>query len=126
AAGCQKLVTSNAVCIALIGSVNGNALFGGYDAEHGRELWISDGTVAGTHFLKDVQPGPQAGWPNSFREINGITYFLSFAGRDANNDYGHPQIWRTDGTEAGTVLVTDLAQYPEAEYYVKILAVEGK
>ena len=27
------------------------------DGEHGRELWVSDGTAAGTRLVKDIRPG---------------------------------------------------------------------
>lgn len=37
----------------------GNSIyFTGVDADHGRELWQTNGTVAGTHLVADINPGP--------------------------------------------------------------------
>lgn len=75
--------------------LNGKALFMGYDAVHGKELWVSDGTEAGTHLLKDIIPGITSSIPYSFLKVGNIAYFQT-----DNN-----QIWRTDGTDIGTYLV---------------------
>jgi len=41
----------------------GRALFTGFDAAHGAELWVTDGTVGGTVLLQDLAPGPRGSWP---------------------------------------------------------------
>ena len=41
-------------------------VFQGWDAEHGTEPWISDGTIAGTHLLIDLVPGPKSSNPQAF------------------------------------------------------------
>lgn len=38
-------------------NVNGTLWFIGNDAAHGREIWTSDGTEAGTTLFKDINPG---------------------------------------------------------------------
>lgn len=63
----------------------------------GRELWSSDGTDAGTTFVKDIRSGSSGSSPNFFFELNGELFFL------ANDGNGLAQIWKTDGTDAGTV-----------------------
>lgn len=75
--------------------LNGKALFMGIDPTHGKELWISDGTEAGTHVLKDIIPGTIGSIPYSFLKVGNVAYFQT-----DNN-----QIWRTDGTNVGTYLV---------------------
>jgi ELWxxDGT repeat protein len=75
---------------------------------HGREVWISDGTAAGTFMLKDINPGPDSsvGVDTIFTEVNGVMYFSASDGVGPN---AHGlQLWRTDGTTAGTFMVADL------------------
>ena len=85
----------------------GNKLFfRGYDATHGGEPWVSDGTQAGTKLLKDIKPGTGSGyfyWPC----VLGNTLF--FRSNDGTKGY---ELWKTDGTTAGTVMVKDI--YPGA------------
>lgn len=69
----------------------------------GRELWTSDGTVAGTSLFKDINPGriPAQGSDSSDPEILGI-----FAGKLwflANDGTNGVRLWQCDGTPAGTV-----------------------
>lgn len=75
------------------GSTNGND----------RELWATDGTVAGTTLVKDINPQTDGNsWPNGFFAYDNRLYFQA-------DDGTHGQeLWATDGTEAGTVLVKDL------------------
>ncbi|HSK76603.1 MAG TPA: ELWxxDGT repeat protein [Thermoanaerobaculia bacterium] len=73
------------------------------DGVHGRELWKSDGTAAGTVLLKDVFPGPQGSGLSELRTAAGRLYFSAHDGR-----HGF-ELWRTDGTAEGTRLVQDLA-----------------
>ena len=91
--------------------VNGTLFFEAADDIHGRELWKSDGTEEGTTLLKDIQPGPNHGIPNppsgigpitTFENVNGI---LFFKGQD--DVYG-AELWKSDGTEEGTILVKDI------------------
>lgn len=37
--------------------------FVGHDEQHGRELWRTDGTGAGTTLVVDANPGPRDSWP---------------------------------------------------------------
>lgn len=77
-----------------------------------REPWISDGTAAGTHLLKDVNSTPHPGGgtnpslPEQFTVAGGLAYFVAHDGV-----HGF-ELWRTDGTEAGTALTRDLYQEP--------------
>jgi ELWxxDGT repeat protein len=41
-------------------------LFSNPDAEHGFELWRSDGTLAGTTLVQDLAPGPDSSYPQRF------------------------------------------------------------
>ncbi len=72
------------------------------DGTHGRELWRSDGTEAGTVMVKDIKPGEYGSSPSSLINVNGVLYFIA---DDGTHGY---ELWRSDGTEAGTVMVKDI------------------
>lgn len=91
-------------------NVNGVLYFVAYDAAHGRELWKSDGTAAGTVMVKDINPGSGNGITTSsgvyyyFANVNGVLYFTATDGTNGR------ELWKSDGTEAGTVMVSNI--YP--------------
>lgn len=64
----------------------------------GEELWITDGTKAGTKMVKDINPGKDGSRPRFLAEIGGKLFFTAEDG--TNNG-----LWVTDGTEAGTELL---------------------
>ncbi|MBK8829330.1 MAG: hypothetical protein IPN60_00460 [Saprospiraceae bacterium] len=68
----------------------------------GIELWISDGSDAGTNLLKDINPGIGDSDPQSFFVAFGKVYFNAFT-----IDEGK-ELWVTDGTPEGTQLVMDI------------------
>ena len=80
--------------------VNGTLFFSADDGIHGRELWISDGTTAGTVMVADLAPGPTSGVPgvpDGFLATDNGLYFPALGN----------QLWFSDGTPAGTWLVRD-------------------
>ncbi len=87
---------------------NGSLYFSAYDPNHGIELWKSDGTESGTFLLKDIEPRAAtiygSGDPRNFTPVNGTLYFSA----SDNNLHGR-ELWKTDGTEAGTMLVKDIS-----------------
>ncbi|MCB2205824.1 PKD domain-containing protein [bacterium] len=72
------------------------------DGVAGDELWMSDGTAAGTVMVKDINPGSGSSWPCMFAELNGELYFAAY-----DDDAGF-ELWKSDGTANGTVLVKDI------------------
>lgn len=94
--------------------LNGKMLFVAQSPVHGKELWSTDGTVAGTFLVKEIN--------NAYNSpgFNAFTYFTSkdsrgyfgilggtkmvFAAVDDFN--GTPQTWITDGTGPGTFKLT--------------------
>ena len=71
------------------------------DATDGTELWVSDGTAAGTQQLADLNPGSADSDPS--RMVSDGTY-VWFTATDAAGE----EVWRTDGTAGGTVRLTDI------------------
>ncbi|HQR14657.1 MAG TPA: Ig-like domain-containing protein [Nitrospira sp.] len=86
--------------------VNGTLFFVADDEVNGLELWKSDGTPAGTALVKDIMPGTGGsffiGVSNGLTNVNG-TLFLG-----ALNSANGRELWKSDGTEDGTVLVKDI------------------
>ena len=71
----------------------------------GEEPWVSDGTPGGTHLVKDVSQDAStfpSSIPTEYTDLGGIAYFA------ATTIAGGRELWRTDGTEAGTRQVADL------------------
>ncbi|HEX5747571.1 MAG TPA: ELWxxDGT repeat protein [Archangium sp.] len=92
--------------------VEGRLFFGANDGVHGQELWKSDGTEAGTVLVKDINPGPDSSIVDP--DINGIGS-ASFRGEyyfPAGTPDTGLELWKSDGTEAGTVLVKDIRPGP--------------
>ena len=83
--------------------------------ELGAELWKSDGTEAGTVLLKDIrsneatEPYGRGSMPYSFTEVNGILFFV------ADDGVHGTELWKTDGTQAGTVMVKDIRPETDME-----------
>lgn len=72
-------------------------LFTADDGSHGRELWMdnSEGTIA---MVKDINPGSSGSTP---MHLNGSFF-------SAVTDAAGRELWKTDGTAAGTVMIKDI------------------
>lgn len=68
----------------------------------GEELWITDGTVAGTMMLKDINPGADGSDPKHLCAIGDTVYF------SADDGVNGAELWMTDGTEVGTRMVKNI------------------
>lgn len=83
-----------------------NALyFMGSDGPAGREVWRSDGTVGGTFLLKDIHTEAQNSsdlWDPNFITFNDTLFFTA---NSVGYDY---ELWKSDGTTAGTQRVKDI------------------
>ncbi|NJK81367.1 MAG: hypothetical protein HC914_16350, partial [Chloroflexaceae bacterium] len=100
--------------------------FAADDGAHGLELWrsttdtavltrtaaltdsvvlTSTAALTGTLVL-DIHPGPQGSNPQDFVLVGDVVYFTADDGSSGR------ELWRSDGTAAGTVLVQDI--YPGA------------
>jgi len=102
----------------------GNKLvFSADDGANGREIWITDNTEEGTYMIKDINPGNNSSNPSGFyggsaassandegkdnpdmQVYNGEVYFI------ADDGVHGKELWKTDGTEEGTVMLKDIAQ----------------
>src|SRR5262249_26341012 len=110
--------------------VNGTLFFTANDGTTGVELWKSDGTAAGTVMVKDIRPGSAYGFPlsSSPRDLTAVGDELFFS---ANDGISGRELWKSDGTAAGTVLVKDIRPgsspygYPYGSNPQHLTAVDG-
>jgi trimeric autotransporter adhesin len=100
---------------------NNELYFSAIDATHGRELWKTNGTDAGTVLVKDINPTGDA-FPTSavftphtsFGVIGGVLVFTATShitpGLPPLGDFPDQELWKTNGTDGGTILLKDI--YP--------------
>ncbi len=73
----------------------------------GRELYVTDGTPAGTHLLKDIATGPDGSlsvWDFGCSQV-GTGRHVIFSATDLEHGFGY---WLSDGTSAGTRRLADV------------------
>ena len=103
---------------ALFIAAGTKAYFLAYQSTTGQEVWVTDGTTAGTHMVADLYPGQ-----------NGDPILLGLVGTDLifaeSTSATHWQIYRTDGTAAGT---HPLSSFPDSTYgrLTESLVINGK
>ncbi len=108
------LVSTSTSDGAWLVEAGGKVYFAASSGGSGTELWVSDGTAAGTKQLKEINtstqngfdpstPYPRSSFPQGFTVVGNTVYF-------AADDGVHGQeLWTTDGTAAGTRMVKDLS-----------------
>lgn len=99
----------------IMGNLNDAVLFNALHPETGRELWISDLSNGGTRLLKDLNPGlSRSGVPKSttfYSSFDRGYHFGPFNGRfffTADDRTHGPEVWVTDGSPEGTLLLRDI------------------
>lgn len=103
-----KVLSNTTVYPQRFGQANGRLFFYGFNSpETSYELFASDGTAAGTHLIKDINPEPYTSsisylYPSSIVGGSKTLYFV------ADDGVHGPDMWKSDGTSAGTVLIKDI------------------
>ncbi len=80
-------------------AVGSDLFFVADDREHGRELWFSDGTQAGTRLVADLNAGFGHGVMAGTLVAMGTSGFVAFAGYDGVEGM---QLWVSNGAPGGT------------------------
>jgi ELWxxDGT repeat protein len=99
--------------------VNGTAFFIANDGIHGNELWETDGTLAGTFLVKDINPGPANSFAYLLTNVNGTLFFSA-----AESTHGQ-ELWESNGSAAGTFMVADIRAGGVGSYPLYLTNVNG-
>ena len=83
--------------------LNNKFFFTAWTSATGSELWVSDGTVAGTKMVRDINPG--AGDGAFFGNVVYTTNAVYFVGDDGVNG---SEVWKTNGNSANTRMVANI------------------
>ena len=111
---------------------NGAIYFYATNGTNGREPWKTDGTAAGTVMIKDINVG--SGNSNDkaplFTIVGTTIFFTATDGEGTTPGLHGPELWKTDGTAAGTVLVKDINTHtydfhPTGSYPAKLIDFYG-
>lgn len=88
---------------------NDAVYFNANDGVNGYEVWKSDGTLEGTVMVKDINPDSSVEripsypyGPYGFTVFNDALYF------NGNDGVNGTELWKTDGTPEGTIMVKDI------------------
>jgi ELWxxDGT repeat protein len=72
------------------------------DGVHGRELWRTDGTEAGTAMVVDALPGSNSSGPVPLAAVGDVLYF------NAKDGVHGRELWRTTGAGTGAKIVKNI------------------
>lgn len=86
--------------ISELTAVNNTLYFVAQTNTEGREVWKSDGTPSGTQLVANIGPNSTPSNPQFLTAYDNKLYFQAELS-------GIPYLWRSNGTEAGTVRVQD-------------------
>lgn len=82
---------------------NNRMYFAAPSEGYGSELWVTDGTVAGTRMLHDIDPGASGSGPGNMTVVGDMMYFGALTSGNGG------ELWKTNGEDGGTVMVKDIA-----------------
>ncbi|MFD0837359.1 ELWxxDGT repeat protein [Mariniflexile aquimaris] len=103
-------------------NVNGTLFFRADDGINGPELWKSDGTETGTMMVKNIRPSTLNDGISHIAELTSVGNLLFFAANDGVNDYA---LWKSDGTETGTVMVKDINPTTQLTSLGRFIDIDG-
>jgi len=94
-----------------IAPVGDKLYFAGRTKTLGTELWLSDGTAVGTGLVTDIAPGAASAGVQHITDVAGTAYFTVNAAVAG----GAGELWKSNGTAAGTTHVHGWSEGVNAE-----------
>jgi ELWxxDGT repeat protein len=92
-------------------------LFTSDDGVHGQELWRTDGTAAGTAILTNTVR-PNFGDAADLTRLNNLVIFDVYTSTLPTQPQNFTSLWRSDGTPAGTQLITKDVTFGRADHAI--------
>lgn len=86
----------------------GDKLLFQFGQNNGTELWVSDGTAAGTMEIVDLAPGVSFGIPNAGVASETMIAYKGKVYFHGGTSLGNGELFASDGTAAGTALVSEI------------------
>lgn len=102
--------------VAVAGLVH---FFSGDDGLTGREPWVLHLDTGIAERLADIYPGPTSSFPEQFLRIGAQVLFVATSPGEGK------ELWATDGTPGGTVLVADIASGPASSSPLELFQIPG-
>jgi ELWxxDGT repeat protein len=117
--GTVQLTNSNFAVYLFAGRVGSRAVFSAYDSNSILQLWSTDGTVAGTFKLTSSQANT-----NAFYSVVSTGAFAVFTMEEGTTGPAATgqEPWVTDGTPAGTRLLSDIVPGSESSRPTDVVA----
>ncbi len=104
---------SRSLCGAVPQSSGSLIFFTANDGEHGHELWATDGTEEGTYMVKDIKVGDDNADISSLTMLGDTVFFEAWDPTPGSNRFR--ALWKSDGTEEGTVIVKEDMYFRQPE-----------
>ncbi|QTV06319.1 T9SS type A sorting domain-containing protein [Faecalibacter bovis] len=118
---------NNVKVIDLLAAGATKAYFIGETLQHGKELWVSDGTLNGTRMVKDITLGANSTEIEilySKETIIGDKFYFIKIYRIGNNL--RKELWVSDGTSQGTYKLKDITSLTTSSSYLTAYLVSAK
>ncbi len=109
-----------------VAAVANGVVFFANDGTTGFEPWFSDGTANGTHLVTEINLGAGSAVSDANTNLTWMTSMNGAAYFAANDGVHGIEVWRCDGTAAGTYMLADVAPGLKSSSAASLAATNGR